>query len=60
MFYSESEPDFSNFDITLSSTFAPTFSESKSESDDSESDYSSVFINLDVCIFFTLYLHSSK
>ena len=60
MFYSESEPDFSNFDITLSSTFASTFSESKSESDDSESDYSSVFINLDICIFFTLYLHSSK
>ena len=60
MFYSESKPDFSNFGINASSTFAPTFSESKSESDDSESDYSSVFINLDICIFFTLYLHSSK
>ena len=33
------------------STFAPIFSGSKSESDDSESDFSSVFINLDICIF---------
>ena len=57
---SESEPDFSNFAINSLSTFAPIFSESKSESDDSESDFNSVFINLDVCIFLTLYLHSSK
>ena len=29
----------------------PIFSESKSESDDPESDFSSVSINLDICIF---------
>ena len=52
MSYSESEPDFSNFAINSLSTFAPIFSESKSESDDSESDFSSVFMNLDICIFF--------
>ena len=51
MSYSESEPDFSNFAINSLSTFAPIFSESKSESDDSESDFNSVFINLDICIF---------
>ena len=50
MSYSESEPD-SNFVINSLSTFAPIFSESKSESDDSESDFSSVFINLGVCIY---------
>ena len=57
MSYSESksEPDFSN----SLSTFAPIFSESKSESD-SESNFNSVFINLGICIFFILYLHSSK
>ena len=48
---SESEPDFS-FAINLASDF-------DSESD-SESDSSLEFMNLDVCIFFTLYLHSSK
>ena len=58
MTYSESEPDFSNFAINSLSTFAPIFSES--ESDDTESDFSSVFMNLDVCVFFILYLHSSK
>ena len=58
MNYSESEPDFSNFAINSLSTFAPIFSES--ESDDTESDFSSVFMNLDVCVFFILYLHSSK
>ena len=42
--YSESEPDFSNF-VTNSLS-------SKSEFDDPESDFSSVFINLDICIFF--------
>ena len=26
----------------------------------SESEYSSVFMNLDICIFFILYLHSFK
>ena len=51
MSYSESEPYFSNFVINLSSNFDPIFSYSKSESDDSESDFSSVFINLDICIF---------
>ena len=60
MTYSESEPDFSNFVINSLSTFAPIFSESKSKSDDYESDFSSVFINLDICIFLVLYFHSSK
>ena len=41
--YSESEPDFSNFAINSLS--------SKSESDYSESDFSSVFMNLDICAF---------
>ena len=59
MSYSESEPDFSSFAINLLSTFPPIFSES--ESDDFESDFNSVFMNLDICVFFfTLYLHSSK
>ena len=58
MSYSELEPDFSDFVINSLSTFAPIFSES--ESDDSESDFNSAFINLDICIFFALYLHSSK
>ena len=51
MSYSESEPYFSNFVINLASNFGPIFSDSKSESDYSESDFSSVFINLDICIF---------
>ena len=57
IFYSESEPDFFNFAINLLSNF-----ESKSESDESESesDFRLVFINLEICIFFALYLHSSK
>ena len=59
MFYSESESDF-NFAINSLSTFAPIFSESKSESDDYESDFSSVFMNLDICVSLNLYLHSSK
>ena len=46
MSYSESEPDFSNFVINSLS------SKSKSESDDSESDFNSVFINFDICVFF--------
>ena len=52
MFYSESlsEPDF-NFAINSASKFAPAFSESKSKSDESESDFSSVFMNLEICIF---------
>ena len=40
----------SNFVINLLSTF------SESESYDSESDFNSVFMNLDIFIFFTLYL----
>ena len=55
--YLESEPD-SNFAINSASNF-DSFSESNSESE-SEPDFSSVFMNLDICIFFTLYLHSSK
>ena len=58
MTYSESEPDFSDFVINSLSTFAPIFSES--ESDDSESDFSSMFMNLDICVFLTLHLHSSQ
>ena len=54
MSYSEPEPDF-NFAINSRSNFDPTFSESESESD-----FSSVFRNLDICIFFALYLHSSE
>ena len=53
IFYSESESDF-DFAINLVSDF-----DSVSEYE-SESDFSSAFVNLDVCIFFTLYLHSSK
>ena len=60
MTYSESEPDFYNFVINSLSTFVPIFSESKSESGGSESDFSSVFMNLDICIFMAPYLHSSK
>ena len=58
MSYAESEPDFSNFAINSLSTFAPIFSESASDA--SESNFSSVFMNLDICVSFTLYLHSSK
>ena len=53
MTYSESESDFC-FAINSASDFDST-SESGSES---ESGFSSVFINLGICIFFTLYLHS--
>ena len=53
MSYSESGPG-SNFVINSLSNFDPTFSESKYESDDSESDFGSVFMNLDICIFYTL------
>ena len=52
-FYTESEPDFSNFAINSLSTFVLPlfFSEFKSESDDSECYFSSVFMNLDICVF---------
>ena len=53
MSYSESELD-SNFAINSVSDFG-----SASESD-SESDSSSAFMNLDICIFFTLYLDFAK
>ena len=56
MIHSESEPDFS-FAINSAPNFDYSSSESNSES---ESDFRSVFINLDICIFFILYLHSSK
>ena len=59
MHYSESEPD-STFVIISASNFGLIFSESNSESDEWESDFSSLFMNLDTFIFFTLYLHSSK
>ena len=43
MTYLGSEPDFLNFVINSLS--------SKSVSDDSESDFSPVFMNLDICVF---------
>ena len=49
MFYSESEPDFPNFVINS------LLYKSKSESDDSESDFNSVFINFDVCVFYLIF-----
>ena len=58
MSHSESEPDFSNFAINFASDFDST-SESKSKSE-SESHFNSIFINLGICVFFILYLHSSK
>ena len=51
--YSELELD-SNFAINLVSDF-----DSASESD-FESDFSLSLMNLDICTFFTFYLHSSK
>ena len=54
MFYSESKLD-SNFVINSVSDF-----DSASESDSkSESDFSLAVMNLEICIFFILYLHSS-
>ena len=55
MTYSESELD-SNFATNSILDFDPA-SESDSES---ESDFSSVFMNQDICIFFILFLDSSK
>ena len=55
MIYSESESELdSSFAIKSVSDF-----DSVSEYD-SESDSSLALINLDICIFFILYLHSSK
>ena len=54
MSYSESEPDSNSLSI-----FASIFCKSESKSD-SQSDFNSVFMKLGICVFFTLYLHSSK
>ena len=59
MTYSESDSDFS-FAINSASDF-DSVSESGSESEsDCKSNFSSVFMNLGVCILFTLCLRSSK
>ena len=64
MSHSESEPDFFNFAINLASDFDSTSefkSKSKSKSQShSESDFNSIFTNLGICVFFIVYLHSSK
>ena len=54
MTYSESEPD-SNFAINSASNFDSFESASKSDESESESksDFSSVLMNLDICIFST-------
>ena len=55
MLYSESlSESLSNFAINSLSTFF------ESDCDGSESNFNSVFMNLDICIFFTWHLHSSK
>ena len=53
MIHSESESDFS---FAINSVLLPGFDSDS----DYGSDFSSVFMNVDLCIFFTLYLHSSK
>ena len=55
MSYSKSESDF-NFAINSVSDFKSNF---VCECE-SESDFSSVFMNLDICIFFILNSHSSN
>ena len=57
MTYTESESDY-NFAINLVSDF-DSASESGSDSK-SEFDFSSVFMNQDICIFFMIHLNSSK
>ena len=54
--YSESEPDFPNFATNSLSNFDPTFSESKTD----ESEFSSVFMNLDICISPYIYILLNK
>ena len=49
---------FSDYKKKLSSQIYKRFS--RNSETDSESKSSSVLINLDICIFFILYLHSSK
>ena len=57
----ESESDFSFAINSLSDFDSASESDSDSESDsESQSDFSSAFMNLDICIFFILYLYSSK
>ena len=55
MIYSESESEL-DFSFAINSVldFDSTFES------DSKSDSSLALMNLDICIFFTLYLHSSK
>ena len=55
-----SESDFSNIVINSASNFVSIFAQSESVSDGSESDIGLVFVNLDICSFFNLYLHSPK
>ena len=55
MIHSESE---SELDFSFAINSIPDF-DSVSESD-SEPDFNLALINLDICIFFALYLHSSK
>ena len=56
MSYSELEPDF-NFAINPASNFDSSSSEPNSES---ESGFTSLFMSLDICVFFILYLRPSK
>ena len=51
MNYSELEPD---------SYFAINSASNLDSFPESESEFSSVFMNLDICIFFSLYLHFYK
>ena len=51
--------------ITMNKNYDYSASDSNSDfnsvsDSDSDSDSNSVFINLDICAFFNLYLHSSK
>ena len=59
MSYSKSESDFS-FAINSLSGFDSASESGSNYESESESDFSSVFMNLDICVFFILCLHSSK
>ena len=59
MTYSESESDF-NFAINSASDFESASKSGSDSESESESDFSSAFMNLDICIFYILYLDSSK
>ena len=54
MSYSESEPGSNSLSI-----FTSIFSKSESKSE-SKCDFNSIFINLGICVFFILCLHSFK